>query len=180
MKIKSSTLLFLLLSIAMNAQALFDSKNTPSPESWYVLDDVVMGGRSNGQLEITEEGHARFYGKVSLENNGGFSSVRYGIPKTIVRPEHTISLRLKGDGKRYQLRVKNQRDQYYSYIIPFDTDGNWQTVAFKLKDLYPRFRGRRLNLPNFNHTTIEEIALLIGNKVPESFELTISRIELVP
>lgn len=163
----------------MNAQVLFDSQSNPDPNNWYIVDDVVMGGRSNGQFEITEEGHARFHGKVSLENNGGFSSVRYTIPETTVSPENTIKIRLKGDGSRYQFRVKNGRNQYYSYTTPFETNGDWQMLEFKLKDLYPTFRGRRLDLPNFNHTTIEEITFLIGNKVPQTFELIVSKIELV-
>jgi len=163
----------------MNAQTLFDSQSNPNPSNWYIIDDVVMGGRSNGQFEITKEGYAQFFGNVSLENNGGFSSLRYTIPKTEVRPENTIKIRLKGDGSKYQFRVKNQRNQYYSYSNRFETNGEWQTLEFKLEDLYPTFRGRRSDLPNFNHNTIEEITFLIGNKKPQEFELIISAIELV-
>jgi len=34
--------------------------------------------------------------------------------------------------------------------------------------LYPSFRGRKLDLPNFSHDYIEEIVFLIGNKKPEN------------
>lgn len=163
----------------MTSQTLFEPKTNPNPKNWYIVDDVVMGGRSSGQFKITEEGYAQFSGTVSLENNGGFSSVRYGIQKVDVHPRHTIKIRLKGDGNRYQFRVKNKRNQRYSYGAHFETSGDWQTVSFILHDLYPSFRGRRLDLPNFDHTSLEEIAFLIGNKVPQSFELTILKIELV-
>ena len=136
-------------------------------------------GRSSGQIEFTEEGHVKFHGKVSLENNGGFSSVRYELPSTKVHPERKIRVRLKGDGSRYQFRVRHKRNSYYSYTTSFETTGEWQTVEFPLSDLYPTFRGRRLDLPNFNHDTMEEITFLIGNKVPQNFELIISNIELV-
>lgn len=162
----------------MNAQALFDSQSNPNPDNWYIVDDVVMGGRSSGQFEITADGHAKFSGKVSLENNGGFSLVRYAILETRVHPKNTIRIRLKGDGSNFQFRVKSQRNQYYSYSTRFETSGDWQTLQFQLKDLYPTFRGRRLDLPNFNHNTIDEITFLIGNKFPQDFELTISKIEL--
>ena len=162
----------------MNAQTLFDSQSSPDATKWYTINDVVMGGRSNGQLEITEEGHAKFFGTISLENNGGFSSVRYVIPKTAVQPDQNIRVRLKGDRSNFQFRVKNQKGQYYSYSTRFETSGAWQTLKFRLNDLYPTFRGRRLDLPNFNHDLIEEITFLIGNKVPQEFELLVSKIEL--
>lgn len=43
---------------------------------WVIVDDVVMGGKSSGHFKI-DEGKGMFYGEISLENNGGFSSVRY-------------------------------------------------------------------------------------------------------
>jgi len=44
--------------------------------------------------------------------------------------------------------------------------------------MYPAFRGRKLELPNFSESTIEEIAFLIGNKKNEDFELLIDSITL--
>jgi len=47
---------------------------------WEVEDDVVMGGRSQGEFSINQEGYAVFSGDVSLENSGGFSSVNpFGV-----------------------------------------------------------------------------------------------------
>lgn len=43
---------------------------------WYVVDDGVMGGRSSSSLRSGESGIAVFEGVLSLENNGGFASVR--------------------------------------------------------------------------------------------------------
>ena len=163
----------------MKAQTLFDASTHANPKNWYIIDDVVMGGRSSGEFGMTKEGYAKFSGTVSLENNGGFSSVRYAMETQKVTPESKVRIHLKGDGSNYQFRVRHQRGSYYSYITKFETTGNWQTLDFKLKDLYPTFRGRRLDLPNFDHQKIEEITFLIGNKVPQKFELTISRIELL-
>jgi NADH dehydrogenase [ubiquinone] 1 alpha subcomplex assembly factor 1 len=44
--------------------------------------------------------------------------------------------------------------------------------------MYPAFRGKKLDLPNFDHNYMEEIAFLIGNKKPEKFRLLIDQIEL--
>jgi hypothetical protein len=35
--------------------------------------------------------------------------------------------------------------------------GDWQEIEVSLKDMYPSFRGRKLDLPNFSKNHIEEI-----------------------
>jgi hypothetical protein len=44
--------------------------------------------------------------------------------------------------------------------------------------MYASFRGRTLNLPNYDGTNLEEIAFLIGNKQNENFQLMIDKIEV--
>ena len=51
---------------------------------WRSINDGVMGGLSSGGMRL-EDGIAVFSGTLSLENNGGFSSVR-SIPA-----EHTLA-----------------------------------------------------------------------------------------
>lgn len=164
----------------MNAQTIVNFKENPSAKNWKVVDDVVMGGRSSGNFEVTENGYGKFFGKVSLENNGGFSSVRYTMETLNVTPESKIQIRLKGDGNPYQFRVKHDKKESYSYIVPFETTGKWQTLTFVLADLYPTFRGRKLALPNFDKNTIGEMRFLIGNKKPQQFELFIASIKILP
>jgi len=43
--------------------------------------------------------------------------------------------------------------------------------------MYPSFRGRKLDQPNFSKDCIEEIAFLFGNKSQEKFKLIIDKIE---
>ncbi len=160
----------------MTEQLIFDFNKDASLENWIVVDDGVMGGRSKGSLRLTPEGHGLYEGTVSLENNGGFSSLRYRFEAMEVKPSNTIKIRLKGDGKRYQFRVKNSIGEYYSYIAYFKSSGEWEEVEIPLGEMIPAFRGRKLNQPNFSHNQIEEIAFLIGNKKAESFSLLIDTI----
>lgn len=163
----------------MNAQTIVDFTETKTTKNWQVVDDVVMGGRSSGSFVLTNEGYAQFSGSVSLENNGGFSSVRHDMETLRVSPESKIRIRLKGDGNPYQFRVKHDRKEYYSYTTQFETSGEWQTLEIPLVNLYPSFRGRRLDLPNFNHITLEELRFLIGNKKPQEFRLLLESIAVV-
>ena len=162
----------------MNGMLLFDFQAESDLQNWRVVDDVVMGGRSDGSFGINEEGHGVFQGEVSLENNGGFSSVRYNFPAQKVDAYQKINLRLKGDGNKYQFRLKKSWRDRYSYIHYFISSGDWETISIPLSDFEPAFRGRMLNLPNFPNETLEEIAILIGNKEPQSFLLELDRIWL--
>ena len=51
-----------------------------SPFEWFSVNDNVMGGISKGQVERTKQETMKFLGRLSLKNNGGFSSVRSQIP----------------------------------------------------------------------------------------------------
>ena len=157
---------------------IFDFNDKTDIRDWRVVDDVVMGGRSDGNIELTKNGAGLFYGTVSTENYGGFSSVRHRLSIEGVRNYKNLVIRIKGDGKKYQIRIKASRNDYHSYIQYFDTDESWQTISIPLENMYPQFRGRQLNMENFNVDRITEIAFLIGNKRNESFRLEIDKIYL--
>jgi hypothetical protein len=138
-----------------------------------------MGGRSNGNFYINEAGNGIFEGEISLENNGGFSSVRHNCKTVDASNCSKIRLRVKGDGNRYQLRVKSKRGDYYSYAAYFQSSNNWEDIDIPFEAMAPVFRGRQLDIPNFPGDTIEEVAILIGNKKAQYFKLQIDKIELV-
>ena len=156
---------------------LYDFKSS-SQGDWYVVNDGVMGGLSEGKLEINEKGNAIFSGTVSLENNGGFTSIRRNMKPMEVDPEKTVQIRLKGDGKRYQFRLKEDRSNYYSFIQYFETSGEWETIEIPLADFYPSFRGRKLNFGNFSGKQVEEMSFLIANYKAESFRVEIDWIKV--
>ncbi len=167
-----------ILLTSMNSLTIFDFSTKSDIQDWRIVDDVVMGGRSSSSITLNTDGFGVFKGYVSLENNGGFSSVRYQFEKTEVKRFTKIILKLKGDGKKYQFRVKSNSTDYYSYIMPFSTSGELQEIEITLRDMYPSFRGRKLDQSNFSANHIEEITFLIGNKKAEEFKLLIDKIEL--
>ncbi len=167
--------LSLFLSLTnFNSNKNIDIKNTNN-NKWYVVNDNVMGGLSKGNIRFINN-TLIFKGEISLENNGGFSSIRKYLKNILVDKNNKIVLTVKGDGKTYYLRVKSNINDYYTYTIPFKTTNNWQIITLKLVDFYPTFRGRKLNMDNFNKTTIQEIGFLIGNKKNEEFKIEIREI----
>ena len=69
-------ILMMILSVPMNPGIIFDFNKDSDLRNWFVVDDVVMGGRSSGSFELSPDGHGVFKVNVSLENNGGFCSIR--------------------------------------------------------------------------------------------------------
>jgi hypothetical protein len=157
---------------------VYDFNAETELKDWQIVNDGVMGGLSTSELSLTEEGHGLFVGEVRLEYNGGFASVRYSMNETATHPDQKVRLLVKGDGKKYQLRVRHDANTYYSYVHYFETTGEWETIEIPLSEMYPTFRGRKLDIPNFNHNQIVEVAILIGNKKQEKFSVLIDYIEL--
>lgn len=174
----NNLLFYMTLIISMNSHMIFDFNKNSDIQSWIIVDDIVMGGRSSGNFSLSPDGFGVFEGHISLDNNGGFSSVRYQFERINVKERDKIIIRIMGDGKKYQLRVKDDAGKYYSYITSFSTSGEWQEIEILLKELSPSFRGRKLDQPNFSHDYIEEIAFLIGNNKTEEFKLLIDKIYL--
>ncbi|MFT5986777.1 MAG: NADH dehydrogenase [ubiquinone] 1 alpha subcomplex assembly factor 1 [Marinobacter psychrophilus] len=166
---------------AMNSNAgsgytLVDfSVTSPAPE-WYAVNDGVMGGESRGGPEIVD-GQLVFSGQISLENNGGFSSVKSSGHEFDVSAFHTLRLRVKGDGRSYQLRLYTDARYGHSpiaYTAEFPTlAGEWTESVIVISQLSPRFRGRPLSGPPLDVEHVEAIGLLLGDKCAGEFELRV-------
>lgn len=167
-----------LIILIFQSMTIFNFTSNSDISNWSIVDDVVMGGRSDGGFNINKEGHGEFSGKVSLENNGGFSSLRYNFDTTSASSYSKFVIRLKGDGKSYQFRVKDKRNNRHSYIYKFDTTKDWQTIEISFSEMQAKFRGYKVDIPNYEGNQMEEIAFLIGNKKAEAFKLLIDSISL--
>ena len=173
----SGILLLAVSLFPLNADIIYDfSKN--NLEGWYVVDDGVMGGRSRGRFEIEDNDTGLFSGTISLKNYGGFSSIRYYTKNIKVKKNKYITIIVNGDNKYYQLRIKASRNDRYVYTSKFFAKNGWQEIRIPLSSMEPSFRGRKLYKKNFDKKYITELGFLIGNKVPEDFELRIRSIFL--
>lgn len=152
----------------------FDSEAACAP--WQSIDDVVMGGRSKSGLTYSGEGTGVFSGTVSLENNGGFASVRFALMESDLRGASAIALRVRGDGKTYQLRLRDQDgfdgvNHCAEFRAPAD---QWKEVLVPLASLEPRYRGRVLrDEPPLGLGSIRSLGLMISEKQEGPFRLEI-------
>lgn len=171
-------LLLLSLSTKTTMKKIYTFSTQTNIKEWRIVNDGVMGGVSKSSLVLTEAGHGQFSGHVSLANNGGFASTQ--LNKTIKLEEENkfIILRLKGDGRPYEFRLKGEISQSESYVHKFATSGEWENIRLAISDFYPQYRGRKLNMPNFNFESIKQMSFLITNKQEEDFKLWIDWIGL--
>ena len=168
----------ILTSFTLTAQKVYDFSPGSNPADWYVVDDGVMGGRSNGVIALSTEGHGIFQGVVSLENNGGFTSIRHRPDEIETKAYSMFRIRLKGDGKNFQFRVKTSLRDYQSYVFEFETTGYWQEITIPFDQMYPTFRGSKLDMPNYPGVILRECTFLISNNKEERFHLEIDKIWL--
>jgi hypothetical protein len=173
-------LFFLMLSsfTQTNTDEIYKFTTSTKVSEWRIVNDGVMGGISKSSLMLNDFGNGQFMGHVSLANNGGFASIQ--LNKTIQLADEIkfVLLRIKGDGKSYEFRLKSQISQSESYVHQFTTTGEWEIIKLPMSEFYPQFFGRKLNKPNFNFKSIEQLSFLIANKQEEDFSLLIDWIGL--
>jgi monofunctional biosynthetic peptidoglycan transglycosylase len=154
----------------------------PDRVRWRIVNDGVMGGRSESSLELTDRGTATFRGNLSLENNGGFASTRALFDELDLRSFAGLQLRVRGDGRSYELRIRTNRNfDGVAYRAEFPTEaGEWTEVFLPFSAFQPSFRGRvpRGATP-LDPAAIRQIGLLLGDKKEGPFALEIAWIQAV-
>ena len=151
-------------------------------QRWMIVNDTVMGGRSEANLSLVEgEGEVfRFDGNLSLENNGGFASIRAVFPREYFSEAEHVCIRVRGDGRKYQLRLRGGRSlDGIAFAQSFSTKANeWQEYSFKVSEFVPTFRGRTLrNVRDIRSDEIRQVTFMIADKREGSFQLDFSAIK---
>jgi hypothetical protein len=176
------------LAITMKADAasekiLFDFQTATTSPAWQIVNDDVMGGVSTSRFQMLTNGDAVFSGMVSLENNGGFASVRSQPACADLTGCDSFWLRTRGDGRRYKFTVRTEAGfDTPLYQLAFTTKrGEWEEHRLAFKDFVPTFRGRILTdvLP-LNPAKVASVGFLIADKQDGAFRLEISGIKASP
>ena len=150
-----------------------------SIEPWYAINDNVMGGLSRGGIALSDEG-LHFFGTLSLQNNGGFSSVRRPVSDDLT-DSRGIRLTIKGDGRNYQLRLR--QDQSFDGVAwrrEFATDGSAQVIDLEYPEFEAVHRGRKIeNAGTIDPAQITQLGFLIADKKEGEFSLSILQMEIL-
>jgi monofunctional biosynthetic peptidoglycan transglycosylase len=160
-------------------QTLFDFQTATNTAAWQVVNDDVMGGVSASSFSLTN-GVALFQGSLSLDNNGGFASVR-SLPAS--HPSagcDALLIRVRGDGRRYKFTVRTDPGfDSAIYQCAFTTkQGEWREHRLPVREFVPTFRGRVLaGEPPLDPAKVTSVGFLISDRQAGPFRLEVAWIK---
>jgi NADH dehydrogenase [ubiquinone] 1 alpha subcomplex assembly factor 1 len=163
-------------------KVLFDFAGADASKEWQTVNDGVMGGVSEGKVNITDNKTLAFYGTLSLENNGGFASVRTKAKKLGLEKGDVLLVRLRGDGREYSMNlhvprplvafsyrsmIQTKKDEWIEVRLPLD---KFQATSFGkvVKDTGP-----------VDPQEVSGLGFLLGDKKAGPFKLEVEWIKVV-
>ena len=165
--------------LAAAQQDLVTFTKADALESWTSVNDGVMGGVSKGGFKRTDQETLLFSGELSLENNGGFTSVRTQPGKFNLSGMSSIVVTSRGDGRTYwvDLRVTGQMggSSYRAYLPT--TAGEWRETRIPLADFKPQAFGRELPFKAIDPAEVASLGFTLADKKAGPFSLEIKSVK---
>ena len=160
---------------------LVDFAGPDAAQKWQAVNDGVMGGVSDGRFTVTDEQTLEFSGTLSLENNGGFASVRTTPTDLDIEAGDTLVVRVKGDGREYVLNLYTKsRRMAFSYRAPLPTTKDeWTEVRVPLEDFIPTAFGRRVQgMGPVAPEQINGLGFMLSDKKPGKFRMQVEWVKV--
>jgi len=171
-------LLIMLNATEASASTLTDFSDATADLGWYVVNDNVMGGRSDGDFAV-DDGTLHFRGSLNT-NGGGFSSIRSAGLSLDLSDASGIRLRVRGDGRRYSFQLRTDvrfRGQPIGFWADFDTTADeWIDVDLPFTAFEPRFRGVELQGPPLDAADITGMGLMLADGIDGDFAIALDAI----
>lgn len=145
-------------------------------EAWRPVHDTVMGGRSSGRASRCESG-LRFTGVMSLENNGGFASLRRSMPGGALEGSDALALRVRGDGSIWKVGLQIPAGRYdVNWQAAFPTVADeWVDVLLPYDAFTPTWRGQLVTgLGAVAPERAGTMRIVIGEKQAGPFQLDVA------
>jgi len=183
MNIHVSTTLLLAMSLgtiqAQQEKSLADFKTEATTLSWRTINDTVMGGISKGDSFVTEASHLIFKGNISLENNGGFSSIRTFGHSFNLSDYDGVELMVKGDGRKYFLTSRSNGKRMLAFWSPIQPEKDeWVKVKIPFQTFYATSFGRRIPGLKLDMKDITSLGFMMYDKKPGDFQLEVKSIKV--
>ena len=144
---------------------------------WVVLNDTVMGGRSSASVEYVGS-LTRVQGVVSLENNGGFASIRTRNAIDL-SSNTTVEIELVGTDAPVQFVVWVGQGANLYYSTPVRPNTGLQRIGFS--DFVSKSYGRSVSAVSLSRRNRQKVSvgILIGDGFEGPFDLTLKHVTFV-
>lgn len=163
-------------------QPLLDFTGADAAKEWQAVNDGVMGGVSEGKFKITDKKTLEFFGTLSLENNGGFASVRTKAKKLGLEKGDTLVARVRGDGREYSMNLHVPKPlAAFSYRATLQTKKDeWIEVTLPLDKFVATSFGRVVkDAGPVDPQEINGLGFLLGDKKAGPFKMEVESIKVV-
>ena len=138
--------------------------NQESGSYWQYISDRTMGGISDGEAFLEQDGEiyfARLKGSVSTKNNGGFIQIRSTFSFSSIQQDEKkikgVKINVRGNGETYYIFIRTNMTQSYSdfYLASFRANSKWETIDLP----FDKFQHRFLNNTFLQDKEISTFAL---------------------
>ena len=173
---KSLMLAFVLILGKPSQSALFDFGKAEIGKNWFIINDGVMGGLSQAEVILTDTS-LKFKGEISLDNNGGFSSLRSPFKMMDLSSFKTLRIRYRSRMQNLDFVLENDRRFYkpnFKYNLP-ETNWEWNEIEFDLYESNAVIMGRSTDI-KMSKTYLSELirhGFICANKESGPFEIEI-------
>lgn len=160
-------------------RSVFEFNQNSEASRLRLVNDNVMGGRSTSRGNVVG-GQLNFSGNISLQNNGGFASIRSYPSAVGLDANKTIVLRVKGDGRRYKFNLYTpDRRTAFSYQMEFGTiAGQWVEVRLPVRNFVAHSFGRQLQGVPLNPSRVQSVGIMLGDKRQGPFQIAVDWIRI--
>ena len=166
---KISYFLSLIVMITINSKAIAVEDlsfpfNADSGKYWQYISDQVMGGVSDGEVTLEQDGemyYARLTGNVSTRNYGGVIQLRTGISFANSEKDgknlQGVRLNVRGNGETYDIHIITNDMAYYGdfYYATFQADSDWKMIDLP----FNTFERKRYNTSKLDAKNIRSFAI---------------------
>jgi monofunctional biosynthetic peptidoglycan transglycosylase len=172
-----------LLAFPANQYTIEFGKAAGRTSNWVILSDNVMGGVSEAAMEYGNTA-VIIKGYVSLQNRGGFVSIKSGWGKMNLAGFKIVKITFRSTSQVYAFTLENSRRWYEpAYKLEFSAGkaNTWETVYLKLDD----FKEERIGVPTGNKVngaileSITRIGIVTNEKREGPFQLEIESVEFL-
>lgn len=177
---KTASIILMSLILSINGMTEIDFGKGKDGATWQVVNDGVMGGVSKSTKSINANSLV-FKGTVSLENNGGFASIRAPYGKYDLSQHENIEIKYRLSGQVASMTF----DKDYPFYIPnyrlqlTDVSGNWAILNYKIADLAECYLGEPTGkkISSEIQKNIIRMGFIVANKKAGDFELEVEYIK---
>ena len=169
-------------STAMSTENKHINFGSSMVEPWRAINDGVMGGLSEGEI-AWKDTVMLWSGQTSLENNGGFASIRGPWEHHDLRAMNRAIIRCRGNGGPFKMTLETSQRWWMPYAYTsFNPNDNWQDVVIDVEDFswsQAQMGDLRNVAPSQELGDVLRIGLMKYDGTAQPFELEVASIHFI-